>query len=209
MPRASTGDPGRLRRGKRRIKVTKPNTEFVNPYPWMSSVEAMVHLELERREVPFSWRYFDGESALLSELMPDFTPEFTLREYKAVILVIGLFWGTLPGVLDKNALCKVLLEAEGWTVVTLFEQDIRSDVAGALDRALPQLKNPAIKGKPRPNPYGQVDLMAARRQQIAAVNAARKQWMKPASSTRSTAANGESGRSRRRSRSRLRRRAGR
>lgn len=132
----------------------------------MSEPEAMVHLELERRGVPFSWRYFDGESPSLSFLMPDYAPEFTLREYKVVILIIGIFWGTLPGIIDRNALAQALLESEGWKVVTLFEQDIRNGVGTLFDAEMPQLKNPTIRGKPRPNPWGIPDFMARRRQQL-------------------------------------------
>src|SRR5690606_35314459 len=107
---------GRERFSKKRKNRAYVKTGFVNPYPWMSSTEARVHLWLEYRQVPFSWRWFDGYSPNLSYLMPDFHPEFTLKEYKVVILVIGTFWGTVPGILDRNALAQVLLEEEGWTV---------------------------------------------------------------------------------------------
>jgi len=134
--------------------------------PWMSEPEAMVHLELERRQVPFSWRYFDGVSPAIAAVMPDFAPEFTLREYKVVILIIGLFFGEIPGVLDKNALAAALLEGDGWKVVNLYETDIRADVSGLLDKEVPVLKNPSVTGKPRPNPFGIPDFMARRREQL-------------------------------------------
>lgn len=132
----------------------------------MSSVEARVHLDLERRQVPFSWRYFDGESVHLTTLIPGFAPEFTLREYKIVILVVGNFWGTLPGILDVNALAQAALEADGWKVVTLFENEVVENVARALDSKAPELVAPAFRGKPRPNPYGNVDLMKTRRENL-------------------------------------------
>lgn len=132
----------------------------------MSEPEAMVHLELERRAVPFSWRYFDAESPGLLFTMPDFAPEFTLREYKTVILIIGLFWGELPGILDKNALATAILESEGWKVVWFFEPDIRAGVDKLFDSQLPELKNPTVRGKPRPNPFGIPDFMAKRRAQL-------------------------------------------
>lgn len=159
----------RLRTGAKRknliLRGVQKLFDWVNPYPWMSEVEALVHLELEARGVPFSWRFFDGESPTLQLLMPDFTPEFTLREYKAVILIIGGFFGVLPSVIDKNAMATVFLEEDGWTVALLTEQDIRSDVAGALDAVIPGLGT--IKGVIRPNPYGVPDFMSRRRAQLA------------------------------------------
>lgn len=163
----------------------------------MSSIEAMVHLELERRQVPFSWRYFDGEAVHFKTLMPSFAPEFTLREYKTVILILGEFWGNLPGVLDSNALAATLLEADGWKVVTLWEADIRRDVEALIDKEVPALVGPVIKGDPRPNPYGKVDLMSQRRANLQGQSLARAKFaLNPSASPGGTRA--ESGRSRRR-----------
>ena len=148
------------------MRLRFPRFEFINPYPHMSEPEAMVHLDLERRKVPFTWRYFDGESVGLSFVMPDFAPEFTLREYKTVILIIGEFWGELPGVMDKNALATAILESEGWKVAWFFEMDIRAGVSALVDKTLPELKQPAFTGKPRDNPYGIPDLMSRRREQL-------------------------------------------
>lgn len=158
------GDRVRGRGGRNRQRF--PRIEFINPYPHMSEPEAMVHLELERREVPFTWRYFDGESLGITFTMPDFAPEFTLREYKIVILIIGEFWGELPGIMDKNALATAILESEGWKVAWFFEMDIRAGVSALVDRDLPELKAPAFKGKPRDNPFGIPDLMKRRREQL-------------------------------------------
>lgn len=148
------------------MRLRFPRFEFINPYPHMSEPEAMVHLELERREVPFSWRYFDGESPGITFVMPDFAPEFTLREYKYVILVIGEFWGELPGIVDKNALATAILESEGWRVGWFFEMEIRAGVSALIDKTFPDLKQPAFKGKPRDNPFGIPDLMKRRREQL-------------------------------------------
>lgn len=161
-----TSDGDRTRRTRRGIRLRFPRFEFINPYPHMSEPEAMVHLELEKRTIPFSWRYFDGESVGLTFVMPDFAPEFTLREYKIVILVIGLFWGEIPGILDKNALATAILESEGWKVVWLYEPDIRNRLLEVFDQELPELRQPTWRGKPRPNPYGIPDFMARRRQQL-------------------------------------------
>jgi len=156
----------RVRGKKKKARLRFPRFEFINPYPHMSEPEAMVHLELERRKIPFTWRYFDGESLGITFTMPDFAPEFTLREYKTVILIIGEFWGELPGIMDKNALATAILEAEGWKVAWFFEMDIRAGVSALIDKELPELVKPAFTGKPRDNPYGIPDLMKRRREQL-------------------------------------------
>lgn len=166
----SEGSRRRAQRPRKNVilKGVKKLFEFKNPYPWMSEVEAMVHLELEKRGVPFSWRYFNAFDIApnLALLMPDFAPEFTLREYKYAILIIGDFFGTLPTVLDRNAFGQVLLEEDGWTVAILFEQEIRNDVVKALNDKLPLLVSATIKGPQVPNPYGVPDFMAKRREQL-------------------------------------------
>ncbi len=136
------------------------NISFSNPYPWMSSIEAMVHLALEEHRVPFSWRYFDGYAPDFTELLVNtgYQPEFTLSEYKVVILVTSTFFGTLPGVLDKTALATVTLEADGWQVVNLFDPEIRSQGAWSLlIKALPSLGS--ITGPVKINPYGRPNLI--------------------------------------------------
>lgn len=152
-------------------RIGHRDAQFINPYPYMSSVEARVHLELERRQVPFTWRWFDGGMAPhLQEMMPNWHPEFTLREYKTVITVQGNYFSTLTNVIDKLAMAKVLLEADGWKVVVLYEDDILRDLQGVLEKQLPWLKNPPVKGKPRSGPYGRPDLMSDRRQALRAFN---------------------------------------
>jgi hypothetical protein len=134
----------------------------------MSSVEARVHLALEQHHIPFTWRYFDAKDLAphIAQLMPDFAPEFTLREYKTVIMIQGGYFGSLPGVLDKVALAEVLLEADGWTVAILYEQDILNDIQGTLAKALPWFNNPPITGPPRKPPIGTPDFMSKRRQAL-------------------------------------------
>lgn len=145
------------RRGQKGGRIRRPPRDlFINPYPWMSAPEAMVQLELERHGVPFSWRFFDGDPApnFRELLVKDgFHPEFTLREHKAIIMVQGNFFGTLPGVLDKVALAQVAAEEDGWVAVILFETDIRAGRTWKmLQEKIPGLGS--IKGPPRPNPYG-------------------------------------------------------
>lgn len=162
-------DVGRKRWSRLRKNRMFYRSGFVNPYPWMSSIEARVHLWLEAKGVSFSWRWFVGEAVNLKYLMPDYAPEFTLPDYKIVIIVLGNFWGTLPGVLDRDALAQVLLEEDGWTVVTLWEDDILS---GKLDEKVsaqaPQLGAglPVIEGDIILNPYGRPDIMESRREQL-------------------------------------------
>jgi hypothetical protein len=161
----------RRRLENNRHKVTGRVQDFINPYPFMSSIEAMVHLELEARQVPFTWRWFDGDSPMLRLMLPDYAPEFTLREYKLVIVILGNFFGTLPGVLDRTSLAKVALEADGWTMVILYENEIRTEGAEAvLNSKAPQLKNPTIKGVVRQGPFGRPDLMKRARERLRSRN---------------------------------------
>lgn len=142
----------------------------------MSEPEAMVHLELERREIPFSWRNFDGASAHREAFIPEFHPEFTLKEYKIVIVVIGGFFGTLPNILDQTALGISALEADGWKCATWSEGEIRSGVTLLMDGDLPQLKAPAVKGPPRTLVWGIPDFMAKRRLQLTGQALIRKKF---------------------------------
>lgn len=145
------------------MRVRKPDLTFHNPYPWMGDAEAMVYLELEKRHVPFSWRYFDGTAVNFQQVLKgQYYPEFTLKDYRLVILVIGNYFGTLPGVIDKTSLAQVLLEADGWKVLTLFEDDVRRGVSDLLDKQAPQLIHPAITGSIAANPYGVPNFIKAR-----------------------------------------------
>lgn len=120
----------------------------------MSWPDAIIRRELEVRRVPFSYRYFKPEwCPTLKVLLPDYHPEFTLPQYKIVILVMGQFWGTLPGIVDRDALGKVVLESEGWKVVVWHEIDIRTRVLQLFRTELPQLEDPQITGEQIANPY--------------------------------------------------------
>lgn len=147
------------------LKVGTRVGEFVNPYSWESQPEARVQLELEARHLSFSYRYFMGNAPITHKLIPDFNPEFTLPDYKIVIMVQGAgFFGQLPGAIDKSALASVLLEKDGWKAVIWSEDAIRQDgVATLMDRELPQLRNAAFLGIEIPSPYGHPLTMETRR----------------------------------------------
>lgn len=181
-------------------RVGSRDVEFLNPYAWMSATEARVHLELERRKVPFTWRYFDAKDQAphLTYLMPDFAPEFTLKEYKAVVIVQGGYFSTIPGVIDRVALAQALLEADGWKVAILFEADILKDVQGALSKALPVLAHPTVRGEPRVGPYGRPDLMAERRKNLSAFNLRRGYYALRRNIEENRARTGTTGRRRKR-----------
>jgi hypothetical protein len=138
--------------------------EFLNPFSYMSSDEARVTLELYNRNVPFSYRYFDGNAPTVKRLMPDFAPEFTLSDYKLVIMVQGGFWGTLTGVLDQTALAQVLLEHDGWKVIILTEFDILHNLTATLDAQFPESVHPTITGGEKPSPFAPPHWMFTRRQ---------------------------------------------
>lgn len=128
------------------------NVEFVNPFPQMSEPEARVYLYLLSLGIPFSWRNFDGDSlaptfAVLAK--PFITPEFTLTEYKVVIMVLGQYWGGLPAVANTTSLAEVSLEADGWKVAVLMEDEIKRDVERAIYEKLPGVNFGSIKGEPK------------------------------------------------------------
>lgn len=117
--------------------------------------DAMVYRELQIRQVSFSYRWFNPTwSPKLKAIIPDYHPEFTLPQYRVVIIVLGSFWGSLPGIIDRNALAKTVLEAEGWKVVIWNELDIRRNIVALFSKELPQLDKPAVKGTLIPSPYG-------------------------------------------------------
>lgn len=157
--------PGRNQRPK--------SYQFVNPYPQMSETEARIFIFLRGLGVPFSWRQFDGKAQApqFSEFMPSFVPEFTLTEYKIVILTIGSYWGTLPGILDNNGLAAAFLEADGWKVALIWEQEIRNDVAKAILDKLPELKASTIRGGPKNFPESYDKTYLDRIRQFARANA--------------------------------------
>lgn len=139
--------------------------EFINPYSWESQPDARVQLELEARHISFAYRYFNAAAPITHKLIPDFNPEFTLPDYKIVIMVQGSgFFGTLPGAIDKSALASVLLQKDGWQSVIWTEDAIRQDgVATLMDQDLPQLRNASLQGPEIPSPFGHPLTMETRR----------------------------------------------
>jgi len=158
-----------------------PSLDFINPYPWMSRPEARVHLWLEEHHIPFSWRYFDVPSMAptLQFLMPDFHPEFTLSQYKTVIVTLGTYFSTLPGVLDRTSLGQAMLEEDGWKVVQLWENDIEANVGDAILREMPELRAPAHTGPPVAHPFAFPTYLIRRRAFAAANNMRRKKFFDP------------------------------
>jgi len=171
---------GWRKRSHKKDRRPGPSLAFQNPFPYMSDVEARVYLWLWRQNVPFSWRYFDGEAPNFQELLPGFTPEFTLSEYKLVILILGMYYGQLPGVLDKNALAQATLEYDGWKVVVLWEMDVVRDVNQTMTFAVPELVHPAITGPPKANPLGITpDYVSARRTRLSGVQLRKRKFFDP------------------------------
>lgn len=168
------GDVGRERNSRRRKHRASYRVEFLNPYPWMSAIEARVALYLESKELPYTYRYFDGDSPHLRFLMPDYHPEFTLREYKVVIVVLGNYFSQLPGILDRQALAQTLLEQDGWKFVALFESEILTALPETLEGKVPEFVTPAITGAKRPSPFGLPEWNARRKAWLGALALKRK-----------------------------------
>src|ERR1051326_3912624 len=101
---------GRHEAGRVRASIFKP----VNPYPWLPWPEALVKLELQRRQLIFSNRYFNPAwSPLLAANMPDYAPEFTFPYDKVAIILIGNFLGNVPGIIDRTVPQEVADEDDG------------------------------------------------------------------------------------------------
>jgi hypothetical protein len=119
----------------------------------MSEPEARVFLFLRGLGVPFSWRQFDGQSqapTFMSVMQSqNFVPEFTLTEYKIIILVIGDYYGSIPGILNTAGLAQACFENDGWKVAALWQTEIINDVGKAIFSKLPILATPSIKGGPK------------------------------------------------------------
>lgn len=181
-------------------RIGHRDVEFLNPYPYMSDTEARVHLALEHQKVPFSWRWFDAwdQAPHLQLLMPDYAPEFTLKEYKTVIAVQGGYFSELPGIIDRMAMAQAILEYDGWKFVVLYEQDILKDVNGLLSKQLPWFKNPPVQGLPRLPPIGVPDFMEKRRQALSAFNLRRGYYALERQKEESSGRIGTTGRRRKR-----------
>lgn len=163
MTRQRTDTPQHHLRGGE--KVDKGAGEFIDPFSYESKAEARVQLELENRHIPFSYRYFDGSAPTLKTLIPAYAPEFTMKEYHIVIVVVGGFYGTLPGAIDEIALASVLLQKDGWKQIAWQENEITNiGVASLITRDIPEFVNPAIIGVERPSPVGHPLTMETRRQ---------------------------------------------
>lgn len=132
--------------------------EFVNPYPQIPGTDARVRLELEHRHIPFAYRWFNADNPYIKQLLPGWAPEFTLKDLKVVILVYGTFFGQIPGVLQQDVLAKVILERDGWRVLTWWEYDIVSRLNTLFEQE-PRLAHPAAHGGMYSSPYGVPDLM--------------------------------------------------
>jgi len=149
---------------------------LIAPYSTMSLAEGLVYQVMLAKGIPFSYRWFDGDAPTVKELVKGWAPEFTLTEYRTVVIVLGGFYGTLPDVVNQAALAQVALEMDGWKLVYLFEADILTKGAAAsLELAMPALVLPGIAhGTVRFGPYGMPDLMAKLRMQRAAQTHSRK-----------------------------------
>jgi len=124
----------------------------------MPSTDARVYIELSNRRIPFSYRYFNTFEPYIAQLLPGWAPEFTLRDYKIVIVVKGTFFGQIPGVLIKDVLASVILQQAGWKFYTFHEFDIVNNVGKLVD-TIPELRRPVKTGGIYHNPFGTPQIM--------------------------------------------------
>lgn len=173
------GDNGRNQGG---VYATGKHPQFVNPYYYMSAIDARIAMYLLELGVTFAYDYFDqvgmAPAAHMKVLLPNFAPPFTLPDYKVVILVQSDFWGSLPGVINNNALAEVLLKADGWKAVVWTQAEIVGfpGVASLFQRDLPEVVNGPFKGQEVPSPYGRPGTWNHRRQVLRGLGMLRKKY---------------------------------
>ena len=160
------GDNGKNQGG---TYETPKNVSFVNPYFYMSSIDARIAEYLLEIGVAFAYDYFDqagGPAAPhMKVLLPNFAPPFTLPDYRVVIMVQSDFWGSLPGVINQNALAEALLQTDGWKAVVWTSAEIQGfpGVASLFQRDLPEVVTGPFKGQEVPSPYGRPNTWNRRR----------------------------------------------
>jgi hypothetical protein len=136
--------------------IQSGNIELPNPFAYMNSVQAQIALYLEDKGVAFAFEYFadNGECKTLHKLIPAYFPDFCIPAYKLCIMIEGNFSGTLPAVVNSDALAEVLLHKDGWKgVIWTSDEVIHIGVPTLIQQDAPALVAPTILGPPIQNPY--------------------------------------------------------
>ena len=97
----------------------------------MSTWEARVARALQQRAITFTPQVsYAGGSGVLGGMKVD----FLLPDYNAILLVMGP-WHDFPQARARDELQRMYLQARGYTVIELWEQDLE-DIDAALQQKL-------------------------------------------------------------------------
>lgn len=108
--------------GARRIRFYVPT--WKDPFFWIqgSVPEKMVMAELVRRGIYFE--HTPQKNNLGGDVDPTWEADFLFPQYKIWLEVNGLYFHTLPGAAEKDALRRVMIEDAGWKFIAFWDFDI-------------------------------------------------------------------------------------
>jgi hypothetical protein len=106
----------------RRIRFYVPR--WVDPFFWIqgSVPEKMVMAELVRRGIYFE--HTPQKNQLGGMVDPTWEADFLFPQYKIWLEVNGLYFHTLPGAPERDALRRVMIEDAGWKFMAFWDFDI-------------------------------------------------------------------------------------
>lgn len=123
--------------GSRAQRVPVP--EWVDPY-WfiMGSVpEKMVLAEFVRRGIYF--QHVPQQNKVGGIVPASWEADFLLPQYRIWIEVNGLYFHTLPGMIESDALRYAKIESEGWRLIVWWDYDILARLPELMD-AVPEFR---------------------------------------------------------------------
>lgn len=134
--------------GHRAQKVYVP--DWVDPYWFIngSEPEKRVLAELVRRGIYFQ---HVPQSNTVGGLVPaDWEADFLIPQYRIWIEVNGLYFHTLPGAVENDALRYAKIEASGWRLIVWWDYDILTRLPELMD-AVPEFRMVENAHNQKPN----------------------------------------------------------
>lgn len=129
-------------------QLENPVPAFIDYWPEVPATlpEKMVFAELVRRRVNFAFSYYWGDMPFTLDKEEHYRPDFTLLDYRIILEVFGVYWHTRPGMFEYDSTKLGLYIASGWSPRVILDVDILSNVASALDEAVPELRTLDLHG---------------------------------------------------------------
>jgi very-short-patch-repair endonuclease len=128
--------------GRRNVKVYVP--QWVDPYWWImgSEPEKMVLAELVRRGIYF--QHVPQKNSIGKFVDPTWEADFMFPQFKIWLEINGLYFHTLKGQIESDALRYARIEASGWRLLVWWDYDIEARLQD-LFNAVPEfyVVNPA------------------------------------------------------------------